>query len=230
MNSENLNQGEITGEDKGDNAKESSWESQAKYFQSEKDKLFEENRQLKKYEKLGQALKARPDIVEAVKEKLNNPEQPSLQRPENFDPWEAYNDPKSESYKFRMQEMESNINSAVQQQVRTQTSHIEEKQAMQTLESELRDRGMGKEQIEDFIKFADTDPAEFGIDGIISMYNAYKGNNPNAQENPLAPIQRTQSNPAVGGILNGEMPKTTSSDEDMWNGVLGATKVGNKLP
>ena len=73
MNSENLNkQGEIAGEDKGNDAKENSWEKQAKYFQSEKDKLFEENKSLKKYEKLGEALKARPDVVKAMREKLEN--------------------------------------------------------------------------------------------------------------------------------------------------------------
>lgn len=230
MNSENLNQGEITGEDKGDNAKESSWESQAKYFQSEKDKLFEENKRLKKYEKLGQALKARPDIVEAVKEKLNTPEQPSLQKPENFDPWEAYNDPKSDSYRYRMQEMEQNINNAVQQQVKTQTSHIEEQQAMQNLETQLRERGLNAEQIEDFIKFADTDPSEFGIDGVLKMYNAYKNNEATAQNSPLDPIKRTQSNPSVGGVLNGQMPEQTNDEDDMWKGVLGAGRVGNKIP
>ena len=230
MNSENLNKGEVTGEDKGDNRQESSWETQAKYFQSEKDKLFAENQKLKQYEKLGNALKARPDIVEAVKEKLSGSPEKTLQRPENFDPWEAYNDPKSDSYKFRMQEMEHNINSAVEQKVKNETSHIEQQQIMQSLEGELRDRGMNKEQIDDFIKFADTDPAEFGIDGIIKMYNAYKGNVLGTQESPLDPIKRTQNNPAIGGVLNGEIPKTTTDDESMWKGILGATKVGNKLP
>ena len=101
---------------------------------------------------------------------------------------------------------------------------------MQGLENELRQRGMGQEQIRDFIEFADTDPSEFGIDGVLKMYNAYKDNNPNAQEDPLSSIKRTQNNPAVGGILNGEMPKATSDDEDMWKGIVGANKVGNKLP
>ena len=72
MNSDNLNKGQIAEEDKGDSTKENSWQKQAKYFQSEKDKLFEENKSLKKYEKLGEALKARPDVVKAMREKLEN--------------------------------------------------------------------------------------------------------------------------------------------------------------
>jgi G3E family GTPase len=230
MNSDNLNKGPIAGEDKGNNAKEDSWEKQAKYFQSQKDKLFEENRSLKKYEKLGEALKARPDIVEAMKEKLSTPQEAQLKRPDNFDPWEAYNDPKSESYKFRMEEMQHNINSAVQQQVEQKTSHLETQQGMERLSSELRERGLNNEQIEDFIKFADTDPSEFGIDGILKMYNAYKSNDPTLQSREIDQIKRTQSSPTVGGVLGGQAPEVPSDEDDMWKGVLGASRVGNKIP
>ena len=230
MNSDNLNKGPIAGEDKGNNAKEDSWEKQAKYFQSQKDKLFEENRSLKKYEKLGEALKARPDIVEAMKEKLSTPQEPQLKRPDNFDPWEAYNDPKSESYKVRMEEMQHNINSAVQQQVEQKTSHLETQQGMERLSSELRERGLNNEQIEDFIKFADTDPSEFGIDGILKMYNAYKNNDPTLQSREIDQIKRTQSSPTVGGVLGGQAPEVPSDEDDMWKGVLGASRVGNKIP
>ena len=52
MNSENLSkQGQNTGEDKGETSNQSSWEKQAKYFQSQKDKLYEENQSLQKYAK-----------------------------------------------------------------------------------------------------------------------------------------------------------------------------------
>ena len=47
------------GQDGGNNQDENSsgdWESQAKYFQSEKDKLYSENQDLKKYEKIGKFL------------------------------------------------------------------------------------------------------------------------------------------------------------------------------
>ena len=42
------------------------WESQAKYFQSEKDKLHVENQKLKQYEEVGKFLESRPDITQAV--------------------------------------------------------------------------------------------------------------------------------------------------------------------
>jgi len=101
---------------------------------------------------------------------------------------------------------------------------------MERLHSELKERGLNKDQIEDFVKFADTDPSEFGIDGILKMYNAYKSNDPTLQNKEIDQIRRTQSNPAVGGVLGGQMPETPSDEEETWKGVLGASRVGNKIP
>ena len=57
------------GQDEGTNNEENStqdWEAQAKYHQSEKDKLFAENQQLKQYEKVGKFLESRPDVAQKV--------------------------------------------------------------------------------------------------------------------------------------------------------------------
>ena len=95
------------GQDEGQNVEESSgqsWEEQAKYFQSEKDKLSNENQNLKKFEAIGNLLKSRPDIANTVASMVqggNNGQPVGPQRIElekdDFDPWEAYNDPKSKS-------------------------------------------------------------------------------------------------------------------------------------
>ena len=55
------------GQDEGTSSEEGStqdWEAQAKYHQSEKDKLYSENQQLKQYEKIGKFLESRPDLVQ----------------------------------------------------------------------------------------------------------------------------------------------------------------------
>ena len=57
------------GQDEGQATGESSnanWEEQAKYFQSEKDKLASENQNLKKYEAIGNLLQQRPDIANTI--------------------------------------------------------------------------------------------------------------------------------------------------------------------
>ena len=69
---ENLEiQGEFNGDVGHDNGEQvgesgSNWEIQAKYFQSEKDKLYTENQNLRKYEKIGNMLESRPDIVNQI--------------------------------------------------------------------------------------------------------------------------------------------------------------------
>ena len=130
------------------------WEAQAKYHQSEKDKLHVENQQLKQYEKIGKFLESRPDLVQNLMGEVsgqpnNQPERVTL-KPDEFDPWEAYNDPSSASYKFRMQEMQDTINGAVDQAV----GGIKAEQGRSNLRSDLASRGLNEEQMESFFKFA----------------------------------------------------------------------------
>jgi len=113
-----LDQQEV-GQDEGTIQQENStedWESQAKYYQSEKDKLHVENQKLQQYEKVGKFLESRPDLVQNLMSEVSgqpNTQQRVALKPDEFDPWEAYNDPSSKSYQFRMQEMQGTINSAV---------------------------------------------------------------------------------------------------------------------
>ena len=77
------------------------WEQSAKYYQSEKDKKYAENQKLK-----GELEKLSTQQPEVQQEEAIVP-------PESFDPWEAYNDPNSESFQFRQKMEEINIAKAV---------------------------------------------------------------------------------------------------------------------
>jgi hypothetical protein len=71
LENNNLEEGQVNdnvGQDEATQQQESGsdWESQAKYFQSEKDKLQAENQKLKQYEQVGQMLESRPDIVNTI--------------------------------------------------------------------------------------------------------------------------------------------------------------------
>ena len=59
----NDNVGQDVNEQSNENS-ETNWEEQSKYHQSEKDKLYTENQNLKQYAQIGQMLESRPDIVE----------------------------------------------------------------------------------------------------------------------------------------------------------------------
>jgi hypothetical protein len=222
------------GQDEGVDTQETSgnWEEQAKYFQSEKDKLAAENSKLKQYEKIGQLLESRPDITQTITGMVQGQGQPT--QPERieldkdeFDPWEAYNDPQSKSYKFRQQELQDSINGAVNQQMQG----LQKSQGEMQLKTELQQRGLSPEEVDSFMNFAAQNPAEYGVDGAIKMWRAVANSEQGQQiERPLDSVRQTQGTPAQGGVLQGQAPQTPKSDEDaMWDGVLKAGSRTNVL-
>ena len=233
LENNNLEEGQVTdnvGQDEATQQQESGgdWESQAKYFQSEKDKLHAENQKLKQYEQVGQMLESRPDIVQAVSGMLQGG-QPATQQEQRielskdeFDPWEAYNDPSSKSYQFRQQELQDTINQAVSSQV----GNVQREVGMNKLQTELANKGLNAEQISSFMDFASKNPAEYGIDGAINMWQAVTQESQATQNrNPLDVIRQNQTQPQQGGVLNGQQPVRKSDKDSMWEGIVNA---GNK--
>ena len=224
---------ESIGQDEQVNTNEESndnWEDQAKYFQSEKDKLQSENQKLKQYEEIGRFLESRPDIVETIKNQaVGQPEtQPQAAlKPDEFDPWEAYNDPTSASYKFRMQEMQQTVNSAVSQA----TEGIRQQTGKTQLQSQLASKGLSNEEISSFMEFADVHPSEYGIDNVIKMWKAVsQAPAQSHNDNPLDQVRDVQNQPQPTGVLQGERPKGPKSDEDsMWDSIVKAGSRANVL-
>ena len=206
------------------------WESQAKYFQSEKDKLHSENQKLKQYEQVGKLLESRPDIVQTISGMVQGgqPAQPEriVMDKDEFDPWEAYNDPASKSYKFRQQELQDSINTAVQ----TQVAGVQKEVGMSKLQNELAAKGLTPDEINSFVNFASKNPAEYGVDGAINMWRAVT-QEPAKDENgnPLDVVRQNQAVPQQAGILSGEQPVRKSDDEAVWEGILKAGSRANVL-
>ena len=238
LNNENLetqgqvndNVGQDENQTQGDGTS-TDWESQAKYFQSEKDKLHTENQKLKDYEKVGKLLESRPDIVNTISGMVQGgqpaqAEKVSLDKDE-FDPWEAYNDPASKSYKFRQQELQNSINYAVEGQM----AGVQKEVGMTKLQNELAAKGLTPEEINSFVDFASKNPAEYGVDGAINMWKSVSGQP--AQEvdntNPLDAIRQNQAVPQQAGILSGEQPVRKSDDDAVWEGILKAGSRANVL-
>ena len=231
LNNENLEtQGQITdnvGQDENQTQKEETplnWEEQAKYFQSEKDKLQSENHKLKEYENLGKMLESRPDIVSTISGMVQGgqttqPEKISLEKDE-FDPWEAYNDPASKSYKFRQQELQDSISQAVD----TQMQGVQKQVGMSELKGELSKRGLNDQEVDSFMSFANKNPSEYGIDGAINMWRSVSQEQP-AQDNvqnPLDAIRNNQNTPQQAGVLTGEQPIRQDEKDEMWKSIMKA--------
>ena len=234
LGNENLgNQGEITdnvGQDENqtqDDGASTDWESQAKYFQSEKDKLHTENQKLKDYEKVGKLLESRPDIVQTISGMVQGgqpaqAEKVSLDKDE-FDPWEAYNDPASKSYKFRQQELQESINSAVEGQM----AGVQKQVGMNELKAQLASKGLNDTEINSFVEFASKNPAEYGVDGAINMWRSVTQEQPAQDDNgnPLDAIRQNQAVPQQAGVLTGEQPVRKDEKDSMWESI---TKAGSR--
>ena len=230
LGNENLdNQGQVTnnvGQDDSTTQNEAAstdWESQAKYFQSEKDKLHTENQKLKEYEKVGQLLESRPDIVQTISEMVQGGQPAAAERisldKDEFDPWEAYNDPASKSYKFRQQELQDSIDNAVQGQMQG----VQKQVGMNELKSQLQAKGLNDQEIDSFMEFASKNPAEYGVDGAINMWRSVSGQP--AQEsnsNPLDAIRQNQSVPQQAGVLTGEQPIRKDEKDALWDSIVKA--------
>ena len=219
------------GQDEGAIQQEDSsqdWESQAKYYQSEKDKLHVENQQLKQYEKVGKFLESRPDLVKNLMSEVDKPNaQPQriALKPDEFDPWEAYNDPSSASYKFRMQELQETINGAVDQAV----GGLKAQQGRTSLRTDLANKGLSEQEQNSFFEFADKHPSEYGLDNVLKMWRAVSKSPEIVTENPLDQIRENQANPQAAGVLQGQQPEKKSEADSMWDQVMNAGKRSNVL-
>ena len=230
--SENLgglaNQGQSTndvGQNDGSQQNENSsknWEEQAKYFQSEKDKLNTENQKLQRYAELGDFLESRPDITDKISEMVDGKgpkqEQVELSKDE-FDPWEAYNDPNSKSFKYREQQLEHTISERVDQSLQG----VKQKMGRNSLEQELRSKGLDEGQVKSFFDFASKNPSAYGVDGAIKMWQAVTEQS-RAGQNPLDAVRNNQSQPQSGGVLQGQAPEKPSDSDDMWKGIMSKAK------
>ena len=225
------------GQDEGQTGVENSGqnlEEQVKYFQSEKDKLANENQNLKKFEALGKLMQSRPDIAQTVASMVqggNNGQPVGPQRIEldkdDFDPWEAYNDPKSKSYKFRQQELQDSIGQAVNQRM----AGVMKQQGIQQLKGNLLQQGLTPQEVDSFMNFASKNPGEYGVEGAVKMWRAMMndGQGTVTVDNPLDNVRQTQETPTPGGILQGQQPQAKSGKDEMWDNIVGAGSRKNVL-
>jgi hypothetical protein len=221
------------GQDEGSSNDKSSsgeWKEQAKYFQSEKDKLYQENQKLSKLAQVGEYIRTNPELAKKLADHIDGkeeqPKQTQLSKDE-FDPWEAYNDPASKSYKFREQEEAAKINSKVDEAVGNAVTHFQKDIAMDKLVVQLEKRGLDDKQVKSFLEFTSKNPSTYGIDGAIKMWQSVSGLK-NASGNPLDKVRETQNIPQSAGVLQGQKSESKDESDEMWKGIMGSTPFGTK--
>ena len=216
------------------------WEKSAKYFQSEKDKVLVENEKIKsdleKYKALGQFVESRKDIQEVIAGAINGePTKEAAQidntpkQPDDFDPWEAFNDPESDSYNYRQElakHENAKANAAVKQEI---TQEMAMKEKLSQFDRELTELGLDANKKKDFYKFANTPISQMNTDTLVTMWEAAdkKVNTPQNASSPppeIAVVDRNKEIPAPIGIIQGEQPPPVNQTDDMWDRIVDASK------
>ena len=219
------------------------WENETKKFQSMYDKqkadydsLQSQVQQMEPLKQLQNVLESRPDVVEAIQERLqgkpttsNETIQPDNQVDESsFDPWEAYYKPDSPSYKLRVEKEKALVNEAVTEQM----AGIQSQVAMQNLKGELKSKyGMEDDsEIEEFINFAMTPRDQLPVELLLNVYRQHynKGVNAPSSENIQA-VANTQAMPKSAGVLQGGEPSVKSEVDVSWDRILKAGNAGRLL-
>ena len=226
------NVGQDIGVESTENLQDVTEEESSRYHQSRADKLSAENEQLKKYEKVGQLLESRPDLVQNLMGQIqNNNGQPAEPKrvemsQDEFDPWEAFNDPKSKSFQYREQQDNERIDARVEQRM----GGLQKQMGQAQLQNQVVNDGLvGKEELPQFMDFVNKHPAEYGLQNVVKMFRAVNADNPASQApNPLDQVRQNQQAPMPAGILSGEQPKRQSETDAVWDSIVNAgsrTKV-----
>jgi len=223
------NVGQDVGVESVESSQDVAEEESSRYHQSRADKLSAENEQLKKYEKVGKMLESRPDLVQNLMGQLQSnqggqpigPQRVEMSQDE-FDPWEAFNDPKSKSYQYREQQDDERIDARVEQRL----GGIQKQMGQAQLQNQVVNEGLvTKDELPQFMDFVNKHPAEYGLANVVKMYRAVNADNLAAQApNPLDQIRQNQQAPTPAGILAGEQPKRKTELDDIWDRVVDAGK------
>jgi len=207
------------------------WQGESKKFQSMYDRQTADYDTLKsqtaKYAQLAKMLESRPDVVNAMRDtlagKAQKKEEPKVDA-DSFDPWEAYSDPGSESYRLRQKENAKMVNGAVKKQM----AGLQMQMGMQNLKGELESKYGMKDpnEVKDFMKFAMTPKDKIPIDTLVDVYRKNRGAGQQmtgANEN-LEATQRAQGIPKSAGILQGAKPTQKPDLDSVWEGIKNAGK------
>ena len=212
---------------------EVNWEESAKYYQSEKDKMQTENQKIKddleKYKALGQFVESREDVQGYIQDALAGKveEKPQIQVPEEFDPWEAYNDPNSASFQYRSEMERQNIESAVKSSNAQFSEQMESRDRAAKFDYELVKEGLNESDKSNFYQFANTPINQLGTDVLVRMWRAADQNLNPGINNPspeMDVVRRNMQEPTPTGVLQGEQPPAVNENDAMWDGIMKASQ------
>ena len=210
---------------------ENEWEIEARKFQSMYDRTQAENEKLKRLEPLGDLLESRPDLVDVLQKNINGqpqqqqqPQQEAQQGlpAEDFNPWDAYYNAESPSFKFRMnqdvQMMNNVVNNALGEQKRQMTEEITYNNTVNELRNTYK---FSDNDIQEFMGFVTQPKEQVGLSNLVKLYRDVnkKGNAPETAQ----AVRAAQNQPRTAGVLQGGSPSSPKSEENkVWDNIVNA--------
>jgi len=196
-------------------------EDESRKFQSMYDKAQAEVEKLQPVAKLFQD---NPELVDVVRDHLsggNGQEKEQIKlTEEEFNPWDAFTNPSSPSFKLRQNEIET----AVSSRMKDYTSRLEQQRAVDNLQYRAQSEfNMSNEEAREFVDFVTTPKEQLPLDTLHTVWNAKHGNKAN---NNIQNVKNTQRKPKSAGIIQGGEPPKASDEDNMWNNIMGASDAG----
>jgi len=209
---------------------ENEWEIEARKFQSMYDRTQAENDKLKRLEPLGDLLESRPDLVDVLQKNLNGQQQPQQPQQEtqqglpaeDFNPWDAYYNPESPSFKFRMNQDVQMMNNVVTNALGEQKRQMTEEITYNNTVNELRNTyKMSDGDINEFMGFVTQPKEQVGLSNLVKLYRDVNKRS-NAPDTAQA-VKAAQNQPRTAGVLQGGAPSSPKSEENqVWDNIVNA--------
>jgi hypothetical protein len=113
----------------------------------------------------------------------------------------------------------------VNQAVQEQFSGLQQQMAINNLKQDLTNKyGFDDPAMaDDFIQFATNPRDELPMDMLVDVYRKYKGGEEKVSPN-LEAVQRSKGIATTAGVVQGAVPEKPSELEDVWSGVMGASR------
>jgi len=208
---------------------ENEWEVEARKFQSMYDRTQAENDKLRKLEPLGDLLESRPDLVDVLQKNINGQPQQQPQQEaqqglpaEDFNPWDAYYNAESPSFKFRMNQDVQMMNNVVSNALGEQKRQMTEEITYNNTVNELRNTyKFSDNDVQEFMGFVTQPKEQVGLSNLVKLYRDVnkKGNAPETAQ----AVRAAQNQPRTAGVLQGGSPSSPKSEENkMWDNIVNA--------
>ena len=199
------------------------WENETRKFQSMYDKQKSENHRMKQdMQHIANNINQRQSVVD------NKPSLPE----DEFNPWDAYYKPESESYKFRQQKEHEVVNQAIGQQ----NAQMQEQMLINNTMNDLRGvHKMTESEVSEFMDWS-TDPgSSMTLDTLVDVFksrNQQSGVLPSSEPIPdsFQAVKAAREAPRTAGVLQGQQANQPKSEQDaMWDAVVSAGSRSNVL-